>query len=685
MIFKINVMRKTIYIFTLAGLLALLTCSCVWDEGNLDPLAGDDALVTLAVNLPASPPASRAGDGPDENAVNAVDVLLFDVNDKYFYRAVGTSIIPDGTDETKKTFTARLPQGGPYKIVVLANATDMLGNYPPSVPRDPSYTVTREALLEGLVQELAVKTHKWNEEFTHIPMWGYYGSAQMIDETTEKLPNSISLTRAIARVDVTISANGTVRDDFDLEEVYLYNYNRAGTLTPAVNASGYVTDQHHLPALSLLADKSTPLKVEGPLAYLAADGLTADGLTKVIYTFEAAAATVEDISNTCLVIGGKYYDGVIADPPVTYYRLEFVSKGTGGSPEYFALLRNHCYTVNITAVKGHGYDRKEDAYSARPVNIEATVTAWDDEQLDNEFPGQYYLNVDKSRVEITGINNPVNITVTTNYDGSPAWSIEGTPSWLTASTTSSKLTLRATATGSPTSFYIVAGNIKKKIDVTWSADEKDFDLSVTDEQGNPVTELFFGPGTSGITPPPAQKIYVTWKPTTINCTITKNTVSSLPAFEYRTGGGLFAMPGTSPLTLTGGTAELTIQPPALTQTGVYTRASRLEFSIGLGNQNRMLPLYLRQVNYALEVSGVAANYLAGGEHSFTVKSTCPWVAEINDPSGIFQETPISGGANATGQFFTFKLKSGIAASATVTFKSPGGLFNPVPVTITSRL
>jgi hypothetical protein len=190
------------------------------------------------------------------------------------------------------------------------------------------------------------------------------------------------------------------------------------------------------------------------------------------------------------VIGG-FYNGSATE---TFYRVDFVGAGN----VYMPLLRNHSYNVEIQEVKAPGYPSAEDAYNAKPVNIVVEITAWNDGDLkESTFNGQYEISVDKSALQFHAEGAPKSLLVYTDYPG--GWTVEeaGLPSWLTvtvpapaggvasgAAGATTTLTLEADPTGTlPRSgeFYIVAGNLRKKITVTQGG-EAEFSLEVTPQE-----------------------------------------------------------------------------------------------------------------------------------------------------------------------------------------------------------
>ncbi|MDR0544676.1 MAG: FimB/Mfa2 family fimbrial subunit, partial [Odoribacteraceae bacterium] len=230
--------------------MALLFGSCVQNLEGIEQEKSTDsdntALITLSLSATAPPTRSLPG-SENENKVAEVDVLLFTTdNDKLYYRAPATgTAITDAPDLAtppsypEKTFTVRLPinplDGGstpiPYKMVIIANARSSFVGYAPNsiISSGP----TRETLLNGLAS--AVAGTKLANPF---PMWGEYASNLTITETSTPGTLGVDLTRAVARIDVSL--DGDVAN-FALDSVLLYNYRDAGHVAPKYESGSPVT------------------------------------------------------------------------------------------------------------------------------------------------------------------------------------------------------------------------------------------------------------------------------------------------------------------------------------------------------------------------------------------------------------------------------------------------------------
>ncbi|MDR1415130.1 MAG: FimB/Mfa2 family fimbrial subunit [Odoribacteraceae bacterium] len=289
-------------------LLAALPTGCVVNMEEGAPLVipvdnSGERLVRLALTVPGIP-SSRALNDTRESDVTEVDLLLFDANDDFYYRAIGADVHDDDVDEKMtKHFTAKLPVGA-WTVVILANARAIINASAHAASLAPGTAATapllsRAEVLGSLRTEIAVAT-EWS---ALIPMWGYYKYFDAVDNAwkttldvsaTTNAVTGISLTRAVARVDVEVIAPAS--DHFDMEKIYLYNRNRAGALAPPAGAA--TVNDGYRPAYwdggKAIAPNlpASPLPEEGPLEFTVAPDPHA--FHHGIYLHESAAGTPAD-------------------------------------------------------------------------------------------------------------------------------------------------------------------------------------------------------------------------------------------------------------------------------------------------------------------------------------------------------------------------------------------------------
>ena len=456
---KISGMKSIRYskaISLLACAVAILSfASCVRDT-ETEPGNGCDAAVTFTIQVPGSsnPAASRALTSTDEKAVTQVDVLLFAQGSGGLFkeRATSTSITP-GANANEKSFTVSLSVGN-WDMVVLANASDV-------VSATTLNGQTKAQVMTALTKSLPADD-KWNAttgSYSPIPLWGDMGNRAISIGSGMSGSSQIAMTRMLASVDVQVT--GTAAGKFKIMSVDVYNYNTQGMLAPAAANWNAGTGIATAPTVAGTLTK-------GPIVY---NGTQIDGTNNrclgEIYIFEAenhtttAHTTAKSLTDrTCLVVGGVYdanSDGTY-DEGTTYYRVDFSNAST-----QYDILRNHKYTVSITNVTAAGAGDSETAFSSAPVNIEATVVAWNEAGPGNiNVDGQYSFSVSQGEftfpktagTDILTIKTDVPTGWTATVHDDLAGSTPHSSAWLTLSALSSttpvtgdNITLTVTANG----------------------------------------------------------------------------------------------------------------------------------------------------------------------------------------------------------------------------------------------
>lgn len=306
---------------------------------------------------------TRAGTPPEiivppttinEIEVNEVVVLTFGSNG----RVITTPIYVAYTEITNNSFTIDVREDT-YEVVVLANINTTLANDLNVISAEQSKSFVLNRLQLSILNDIKLGTTNipaWNA--TDMPMWGekiinYSGVGTIIV--------NVELVRMMAKVDVTLSATAAI--NFKLESVRLYNYNSVGQVTPNLLLPNWATT----PSVPTQPVVAIPPGVPVALVYTATDDRSC---VNKVYTFEALKGSDNNLlTNTCLVIGGKYNDsGVEKD---SYYRIDFANTSIEGASTYLDLLRNHHYKINVVAVTGPGQASPEDAFELPSIQPEA--------------------------------------------------------------------------------------------------------------------------------------------------------------------------------------------------------------------------------------------------------------------------------------------------------------------------
>lgn len=414
------------------------------------PLFGDTVDVAFRMR---TAPTTYAMTDDMENHLETVDVLAFKEdknNDLYFaYHAKGKDIID--ISASQKQFTAPLKtDSSRYQFVILANAREeieRLGNLP-----------TTESKEKVLAWILSKNAEKWNSSagYKLIPMWGETNRMKIGSNTSI---HNLHLLRAISRIDMLI--NESIRSEFKLHSVYLYNRKSRGHVIPGASHWDAASKKVTAPTIPEDIYPAEPLNIKGPATY---DSVSVTELIRTIYTYEATEVELSRRSDaTCLVVGGYY--GTESTP--TYYRIDLLNDaGTA----YRDLLRNHLYEIEIRSVSGSGYDTPDAAFEGRAKNMEVIITAWNLSTMEIVIEGSYYLKVSPSKFLIRDTDAHALVsTIETDYPKSWSFSVhpEDLADGFDASREGNDLLIQVPATGSTElreyNIEITVGNLNVNI------------------------------------------------------------------------------------------------------------------------------------------------------------------------------------------------------------------------------
>ncbi len=377
--------RLVIYV---VGLALLVVAGC--RDSLSDTLPGSAVLnaneveLHIGLHVPGSFQSGlRAISDDDESAIRSINVLAFKVDPgmepAFMYSKPGTLY---GANKDTLVVVAETKYDTLQQFVVIANADAEI--------IELLQTDRRGVSKSNLLAQLKVSLNEgelWNVDettFKALPMWGESVPAVITKETGSihgiegDDDSPIELLRMVARINVKVTDIALVLNKFKLDSVYLFNSNAAGLIVPDTanvgrNANGEVcvTAPSIPPGLEMKRGK------DAYVVYPASNDLL---MENTIYTFEsdAVAHTAQDKA-TCVVIGGRFNGSVT----ITYYRVDFVNS----SDNYFPLLRNYQYNINIKDVTGAGYDTVEEAFGAKSVSFITTniTTPWETETQDEEL------------------------------------------------------------------------------------------------------------------------------------------------------------------------------------------------------------------------------------------------------------------------------------------------------------
>lgn len=645
--------------------------SCHSEQIGIKPDSRHEPTVTFSLQVPrASIPSTRSISAEDEVAVETIDVVLF--KDGIYSSTRMAELTKTSESEgwaSKLTFKVTLPKDR-YDLVVIANGREI-------IRENLQKGMDKKSALNSLIYSLGAGS-KWQNR--KIPMWGQKDDVEIKDNTSITAENAIIMARMISKIEVHLAqgVGGENNELFALKEAHLYNYHTSGTVVPDVEGGGWLEDGENSRALKVHIPKDGGgeyvKKVRGPLSYSTLDDqtngeyFTKNKITNTIYTFEAEQGALNaSEESTCLVIGGSYKGG-----ETTYYRVDFLNT----SEELMPLLRNHNYIFSINRISGPGFEDKEDAFKAGPVNIEANVLKWNNADMgDVVFDGQNFLAINPleithGRGELTGQK----VSIKTDYmlTDRPEVSISASDtdpnvalpeSWfkLSGKVDEKRISVGGceakeyildysideNTTGSRrwAYLYITIGRLTNIVKVS---QQTSYDVSVTfqrlNEEGEweDINSLHFGQKAKKIAPE-AQEFRVLWSPSSSKLTLTTDGATGQHAnIVWDTSQGHDEIKGGE---LTDGSGERVfwVKPEPIMS---YTRGSfvgansKLTAHISVDNDMMARSLDIQQ--FVEDVWIVPKVKIMDGrdEHYITVKSNVPWE--------LFANRNISDGLNGMG-------------------------------------
>lgn len=714
---KLSTLFSKIPLLLLVGMVCFSSCA---DEIETDlPSGSQGPVVSFTAQLPSTMEvATRANGTVAENRVKTLDLLVF-AKDGVLQNVINIPVTSDmfsGENNKDIAFRTRLAINSTgYDLMLLANASTLLKEkLYESDGTTLKSSLGRTEVRIALVYENSTLFTLADTEAGSIPMCGELKGVTVTGAGASA--SAFTLTRMMAKIKVVNAAG----DNFVMQSIRYCNYNTKGLLVPRLNYyPNENTENKGRPSVPV-ENMSNPDNSNAGLVARGALGPTFTGQTMDnLYVLEAYTFDYDsdnwEANSPCLIIGGKY-NGV-----VQYYRVDFIKRTTseGGvvSDEWLNIQRNHSYNVTVSAVKGSGEERWEDALKMPPVNMmTATVDPWDDNDLGNIVAdGQYLLAVSQDkfsfyRDEITGEEeNNVLYIKTDHLDGWAATVVDadnkpvtwlklvgqdGNPIAAGAAGDKTKVVLTTdTNTESvPRTAYILitAGRLNYKVTVTQSLIIT-LSLTITDGESNSITEFVLPSGHCTINPIVEQVLNVDWKPVANDLSVNvSQVVTTVPLV---TGTNL---PETG--TKTGGSVVYAITPDAMTADEIKAnpfceKVSKVEFSTTNGLDYATGTVLLRQVNYAIVPYDLRYYRLNGSSQKFYIRSNAEWqIKSIHDDGdmidftaagnlkeGLLGTPNIDEGTEVS--FTTNTYAEGTSGVVKVVITSPDGLFDDYTLTL----
>jgi hypothetical protein len=394
------------------------------EEGTAARGLGKDVL--FKVSIPnAGAPQTRALTTGDESSVVNAQVLLF-VADKYKEtRLVESAEISLAGNNC--TFNVKLPAATYSNLVILSNARSILD------AAGLATTDTKAQVYQKLKTAVATAELPATSGATKLAMWGEYG-AVTVNASTTTIPATGTLPSIRMNAKLNVSVAAGAQSKFQLQSVYVYNANTSGLLVPGTAGANWDVTTPAAPFAKKPTLPAGVAKYADPLEYTVSEAAKW-AYANEIYLYEAdnTSGALDAATRPCLVLGGSY-DG---SPTTTYYRVD-LARTVSNVTTYLDVLRNHSYSVSVEKVSGPGYSTKEDAFSAKPVNILAGIITWDDALTNGVWDGQYRLCVShiayRWSKEVRNAGSADNkLIVQTDF---PGWTVDSNAEWLSVATAS---------------------------------------------------------------------------------------------------------------------------------------------------------------------------------------------------------------------------------------------------------
>lgn len=349
----------------LAALLLSACHSIMDDEVCVDQPSDTTTPVQIGFTLTTGDVSSRAiteeeeaGTGREnyiDIANNNFRILLFKTDNTYLTALKVNRITQTGNDGTTYYVEGELDKAyTDFKLVVLANwGTTYADNW------------TSETTIADVCKATYSYSSSFNIDNDLIPMYGVqtYNNVELRANLLTELPTDIDLLRAMAKIEVTCSA-----EDITLTGATLHHYNTSGHCAPEKVYSDTADDwgwsdndvcNHtvHIPADVSSADNLsfTPTD-EGYIVYVPEFGNTGvETKSFISVSLEHADGTEVNLDNTNI------------------YFSEYTDEGTLVENTDFDIVRNHWYKYDITHVDDGELIFQ---YRVRLWNVEESVIGW---------------------------------------------------------------------------------------------------------------------------------------------------------------------------------------------------------------------------------------------------------------------------------------------------------------------
>lgn len=395
----------------MAGLLfvslAILSCT-----PEIRPIQKEgEVQLKFTLNIPSGTlpgyPGTKALAEP-ESTISGINILVLEYDSeqqiyRYSYQPKGVSVSQYTGDGATVTATFSVTEN-PVKLFVLANASDIVLNFNPTIGTSES------EIRSGLVIPTNVKPP--------ISMFGEISLDAIPADLSSEL--SLSLLRSLARVDFSV----------DLEES---SKNFRIKLLASVGANSHIQiipDETISSSYPKVSNPSIPSSSSTNKNYAAISdspegSLEMKGELYMPESQKASDPSMHATGITRIVLGGFFDE----DTEMTYYRIDFKSINDG-RVELGQILRNHKYEFIIKKVLSRGWPTFNEAALSVDQNIEVEIREWESYVEEIYFSNEGYFGLNKRFPVLSGMENSVtDVLIQSNVNYTIEWlNQNGTPS-----------------------------------------------------------------------------------------------------------------------------------------------------------------------------------------------------------------------------------------------------------------
>lgn len=424
----------------------LVACSKAPSEGS--DLPDNEFDMEVSFKVPAHNQVEGKAIGPGDHAVTWLQAAIFKIGPGgeetfYYHQRAHIPIYQDDyTGTVHAVFRLKIEdENEKFRVLFLANSWAML-DYMLDFSGEIYVGMPREDFIRAFVLDTS---QRWGDDDGYVypttgmqmPMYGMLSEPIRLhpDYAPEFATYGLPLIRCLAKINVTVN-HGYGLNDFELEEVWVANTSTKAYICYDDDKYESAVWGNYVWETDIPTGASRGWDYPGPIIY---DNLPdPNTVVDLIYVAETSNNFVPGADDPFLIIKGRYLSG-----ESSYYRLDIGGKNPyGGGNQYFDLVRNNSYHLNISAVTGDGYPTPDLArmYSSNQITYNVTVVGFDGDEDDNThiqhvvFNDHYMLGVTElNPVLYMNRGNTLYFRIHTTYSG--GWTIDDSslPDWVSLS------------------------------------------------------------------------------------------------------------------------------------------------------------------------------------------------------------------------------------------------------------